>query len=405
MFFLLTDSILKIKNYGDLMLLDSEIQKYLKMNHIKVYIEKDYEFLDLSIIDDDLKGKEIFLTGENHGVKANEKLRIKFLKYFKEKTDFKYYLCELPYSISYFLNIYLETGDIEILKEIYKPLKGTDAWNRDDFNHWIKLYEFNRSLPKNRRIKVIGVDIEHQPENAFRFMKYILPKGDIPMEIRKMIGEIKSILNNDINISDNNIEEFSLKLNRDLEDKEYTYRKYLGKDYFRFKFVNKNLLHRHKVYHGNNFNGIRDKKIYKNFLEIEKRLPKGKYYGQWGLSHIFQKPFPYVNWLGARLNGQGSIFKGKVLSIAYVYDNCKYLYPTSTKNYISSINTLDLKVKAFSSFIKSGCTLFKLNGKNSPFSKKLIWPIIHKFPKDGVTTDYFQYLMVIKDSDAVEPFT
>ena len=70
--FLLTDSILKIKNYGDLMLLDSEIQKYLKMNHIKVYIEKDYEFLDLSIIDDDLKGKEIFLTGENHGVKANE---------------------------------------------------------------------------------------------------------------------------------------------------------------------------------------------------------------------------------------------------------------------------------------------------------------------------------------------
>ncbi len=142
-------------------------------------------------------------------------------------------------------------------------------------------------------------------------------------------------------------------------------------------------------------------------MEIEKRLPKGKYYGQWGLSHIFQRPFPYVNWLGgARLNGRDSVFKGgKVLSIAYVYDNCKYLYPTLRKDYIGSINTLDLEVKVFNSFIKNGCTLFKLNGKNSPFSEKLIWPIIHKFPKDGVTTDYFQYLTIIKDSDAVESFT
>ena len=230
--------ITKVKNCGDLMLSKDKIQKYLKTNHNKVNIDKDDEFLDLSIIEDDLKGKEIFLTGENHGVKANVKLRMKFLKYFKEKTDFKYYLCELPYSISYFLNIYLETGDIEILNEAYKPLRGTDAWNKDDFNHWIKLYEFNSNLPKNRRIKIIGVDIEHQPENALRFMNYILPKGTIPMEIRKMIGELRAILNNDINISDNKIKEFSLKLNKDLENKEDVYRKYLGKDYFGFKFVN-----------------------------------------------------------------------------------------------------------------------------------------------------------------------
>ena len=35
-------------------------------------------------------------------------------------------------------------------------------------------------------------------------------------------------------------------------------------------------------------------KIYKNFMEVEKRLPKDKYYGQWGLSHIFQNLFPML---------------------------------------------------------------------------------------------------------------
>ncbi len=77
-------------------------------------------------MDDDLKDGEIFLTGENHGIKANIELRTKFLKYYKERTNFKYYLCELPYSMTYFLNIYLETKDENILKDIYRPLKGTE---------------------------------------------------------------------------------------------------------------------------------------------------------------------------------------------------------------------------------------------------------------------------------------
>lgn len=265
--------------------------KYLKDNYNHIDLEKDDEFLDLSIFDQDIEDKKIFLTGENHGVKSNEKLRMKYLKYFKWKTDFKYYLCELPYSLSYFLNIYLETGNIHTLKEVYRVLEGTDAWNENDFNHWIKLYEFNKELAEDKKIKIIGIDIEHQTKNALEYMNHVLPKKSIPIEIEKTI-------------------------------------KYLVK--------------------------IKD--------------------------HM-----------------------GKVLSIAYVYHNCKYLYPTVRKDYVSSINTLDLKTKEFKKLSNSSCTVFKLNGKNSPFNKELIWPISHKMPQGGVTTDYFQYLIVIKDSDSAEP--
>lgn len=44
-------------------------------------LEEIGDFIDLSIIDDDLEERQIFLVGENHGILANEQLRMKFLKY------------------------------------------------------------------------------------------------------------------------------------------------------------------------------------------------------------------------------------------------------------------------------------------------------------------------------------
>ncbi len=380
---------------------DYQLKKYLINNHNKIIMGED-DNLSLSIIDEDLEDREIFLTGENHGVKANVELRMKFLKYFKEKIDFKYYLCELPYSTAYFINMYLETGNEDILKKVYTVLKGTDAWNKDDYFHWKEVYKYNETLSKDRKITIVGIDIEHQPINALRFMEYCLVEEKPYREIEKITDTINEINERDKGIQSKEIIEFSQKLDKDLKNEEVLYRSILKENYFGFKLVNKNLLNMYEVYEGNNFNGIRDNKMYQNFVEIHKKLPKGKYYGQLGLSHIFQKSFPYVNWLGAALN-KNTIFKGKVLSIAYVYKNCKYLYPTTWKNYISSINTLDSSMAALEDFINNEYTIFKLNGKNSPFKDKLIWPIAHKFPKDGVTTDYFQYMILIKDSDAMEP--
>ena len=372
----------------------SDICKYLEENHIMIDLEETNDFTDLSIIDDDLEGKEIFLVGENHGVMANEQLRMKFLKYFKFNTNFKYYIWELPFSVVFFLNRYLETGDEKILRETYEPLKGTFAWNKESFNHWEKLYQFNIKLPTTRKIKIIGIDIEHQIENAFKYMLYVLPEIDDTKDISKKLKKLGN------EAKDEEIIEFCKGLKRDMEKRDGFYKKHLKANYFGLKIVNDNLLSRYKVYNGNNFNAIRDKQMYENFIRIHNRLPTGKYYGQLGLSHVFQRQTSYVDWFGSILN-KNPMFQDKVLSIVYVYDNCKYLYPTDLRDYQGVMTTLDLKLDILKKYAKGESTLFKLNGRDSPFDKKLLWPIVHKIPEGGVTTDYFQYIIMIRNSKAL----
>ena len=160
-------------SYVDWKLSDNQLEileEYLLNNYSIVNLEGDKGFVDLSILDSNLEGKEIFFTGEHHGVKANSELNMKFIKYLKEKTDFKYYLCESSYSKAYFINKYLETGDINFLESVYKPLKGTFGWTKDSYNHWKDLYEYNQTLPIEKRIQVVGVDIEHQIANAYIYI-------------------------------------------------------------------------------------------------------------------------------------------------------------------------------------------------------------------------------------------
>lgn len=331
--------------------MDKKLKEYMDKNHYDMCGKENIKRA-LSLMDKDLKDNDIFLIGENHGVKSNIELKTMFLKYFKEKTNFKYYICELPYSMTYFLNKYLETGNLNILKDIYKPIAGTYAWNRDEYNFWKFLYEYNKGFPKEDRIILLGIDIEHQSENAFRFMEYSL-------------------------------------------ENDY---------HSKFKYVKDNLLNMAEVVNSNNYSGTRDGKMYENFLDVSKTLGKAKYFGQLGLSHAFQRGMPYVDSFASLLNKEGSPFKGQVISLVYVYEKCKFFNPTKDRNYVSDISTLDWSMADFQRYIKSKHTLIKLNQKNSPFKEDLIWPFEHKFPEEGVTTDYFQYMIIVNESEEMEAF-
>lgn len=68
---------------------------------------------------------------------------------------------------------------------------------------------------------------------------------------------------------------------------------------------------------------------------------------------------------------------------------------------IDDIKDISKKSKKLGNEAKDESTLFKLNGRDSPFDKKLLWPIVHKIPEGGVTTDYFQYIILIRNSKAL----
>ncbi|WP_061996288.1 erythromycin esterase family protein [Clostridium sp. ATCC 25772] len=382
------------------------MQEYLKKNYSSVDLEDESEFKDLSIMDSDIEGKEIFFTAELHGTKANEQLNMKFLKYFKEKTDFKYYLCELSYSDAYFINKYLETGDIKILEDIYKPLKGTFAWNKDSYNHFKKLYEYNNALPKESRIQVVGADIEHQPINAYKFLVDVLPDKEAPKEIKSVIDKIKNKFN-DSDEFDKTFAQCSNELQNNIEKNENIYKEYLGENFTGFNLVNLNVLNSVEAYKHEDYvdwNNTRDNMIYKNFQILQKELPKGKYYGQWGLNHTFQSKEKDIMWFAAYLNSDDSIFKDKILTVIYNYDDCDMMGITDTMEYTTNeLNIMYPQIKETNNLLEGNLNIYKLTSENSPFSETPMYYTFNGEEIEANMLDFFQYIVCIRNSKATQP--
>ena len=384
------------------------MQEYLKENYSSIDLEDESGFADLAIMDSDIEEKEIFFTGEIHGTKANKQLNIKFLKYFKDKTDFKYYLCEIPYSDAYFINKYLDTGDIKILEEIYKPLKGTFGWTKDSYNHLKKLYEYNNTLPKESRIQVIGVDIEHQPINAYRFLVDVLPETEAPEEIKAAIDKIKSTFNDLEKFDNKTFVQCSNELQKDIEEKENIYKEYLGENFTGFSLVNMNVLNKVEAYKHKedpvDWNNTRDKMMYENFQILQKELPKGKYYGQWGLDHTFQSKEKDKMMFAAYLNSNDSIFKDKILTVIYNYDNCEKIDTSGNGSYTTyKFEVVYPQIKETNDLLEGNFNIYKLTGENSPFSETPMYYTSNGEELEASMLDFFQYIVCIRDSKATEP--
>ena len=102
--------------------------------------------------------------------------------------------------------------------------------------------------------------------------------------------------------------------------------------------------------------------------------------------------------MATKLSGDGSPVKDKIITILYTYSNCMHRNVDNTEGYILNPygNVLLLNSAAIDNF-----TLFKLNGDNSPFNEH---PYIINAPFGGVTTDYIQYVVLIRNSPSSKPY-
>lgn len=382
------------------------IHTYLKNNSAGIDLKVDKPFESMKMLENDLEGKEIIFTAELHGVEANQLLEIEFVRYFKEKTNFKYLLSELPYSSAYYLNQYLTTGDKRILDQYHAPLKGTFAWTKNNYAFWEKLYELNGTLPVADRIQVVGVDIEHQSLTSYQYLVDVLPKEAPPELLETSIENLKLCLSA-IKSGDKKIEaESSKSLQAHMLAHEDLYKTYLGESYFGFKLVVDNLINGNVAYGvpAEQWNKTRDEMIYKNFQSVHSTLPKGKYYGQWGLNHAYQSAESDTTWFAAYLNSAQSEFRGKLLSITYQYKNCTYMSKKSNNKYgTASQNYIFPALNSITNQSPLSYNLYKLDATDSPFFKM---PLNEEGIADAIkkpVTDYYQYVLCIKNSGASEP--
>lgn len=371
------------------------VNTYLGKNHASIDISSNNTDNQFSILDEDIRRNTVILAGETHAVKDNFGLKLALIKYLNQKYDIKYLLEEMGYSSSCFINQYLESGDESKLKTDYFNFGGCASFSKESYNFWIDLRKYNLTVPENKRIKVIGIDIELQQDIAFKYLKEIIPSSDPPEGIQPAIKKFKKAINDN-----NNVAEVFKSIQSDIAANPDLYKSYLGNNYFDFSMIVDNTVNTINSHFLNNASSdmVRDPSMFNNFSKVYSYLPKGKYFGEFGMEHVYQKTCnSYMGnheRLAMYLNGSGSPVKGRVLSIAYGYENCYYMNWLS--NYCQSeCNPVIKDLNIINKYSKTNTTIFKLNGSNSPFNNKLYFV---QGAKGGCTTEYFQYVILLKNS-------
>ena len=346
------------------------------------------EWDDLAFLDERLDKAEIILIGEAHGIGCNQKIEMKFLKYLYEKYGVRYYLCELPHSVCIKMNEFLESGNTDILDEFFNNSKGTNAYTEENYQKWIELYEFNKTLSDADKIKVVGVESELQPEYGMDIITELLPLDkELPLAIADMIKQLtkKSYGCEDI--------EYMLY---EMEINESIWKAYMGEDIlFHIRHILRNMKTGYFIYAENNTSQeqymIRDQAMYKNFVELSTYNGQGKYFGQFGVDHVYQIEDKGVKWFASRLKANG--YDGKIVSIPIEYKNCNRLY----------FEQNDKPCIDDSFFIDYCSAINKEIVDNLSEEKAVIYSAIEEESPYYHLKDAFQYVIIVKDCDAAIP--
>ena len=380
-------------------LADQITQNYISNNIMQ--LDFGEEKIKFPLLNSDIGNNEIFLLGETHGVQENYQLDLALFKYLKERTNIKYYLAETGYAQGRLINRYIQTGDEEIIKKIYSYLRGTYAYNKTRYQKLKELRNYYKNLPEGDKFEYLGIDIEHQLQSAFWYMNTLLPEKSIPERIRPVIIRLQQI-HKKRQYNREEIKKLSRNIKESIENNSKLYKDYLGKFYWEFKLVNHNIQNRFLAYEGDNFNEIRDRAIYNNFMTVYPYLEKGKFYGMWGDAHTYQKKFNNVDYFASLLTKTPE-FNDDILSIKIHYRHCKRMVRNPYD--IRSLNSRDPFNITNDIAVDTKGALIKLNSEDSPFEGRdyILVGSFFKIFKNS-TTDYIQYLILLNEGIATEPF-
>lgn len=349
---------------------------------------------------EDFEAHDLFLVGESHGVSENYSLMYDLTVWF-HKQGVRYHLAEYGYSHGQLVNRYLETGDRGILDELFDDLEGTAAWSKETYQFYERIYQYNQGLPREQRIIMVAIDIEHQPQTAVNYLRRLAREaGPAPSSLagpellaRPPQGDVRLL---------------TKALLEDLEINERQYRLWLGREFFSFQLTVKNIQHSlaSNADDRKDFDRIREEAIYSNFLAVANHLPQGKFFGQWGMEHVYQRLADTYMGQQPRLamlakDDYESPVWGRVLSMAIIYGPESRAMSWGRDYGIGAVHQQFKDIKPIIQAAQGQITLFSLQETGSPFAQDLY--IVRRPLQGGVTTDYFQYVIVIPRGTPAEP--
>jgi hypothetical protein len=388
------------KKYPDINIanikLSLEEKKFLSEHHYNIDETKSI-LENCSDLDADIKDYDIFLAGEDHIFTANSKVELALLKYLVEKGDIKYFIPEVSYSQGYLLDKYLATGDTTAFKYLPdEPLQ---------IDRWMKINDYYKSLPENKRFKIIGLDIENNTGDGADCMYYIISKckniDTIPL-LKEFVknhgsGKYDEYYNGTTRRGlDSELYKFCISLRNEIKDKKDKLEEVLGNNLFDISIINEGIITSFEAYNQRDKTGnesvfwpTRENQIEKNFLMVYNHYAKGKYFGEWGGNHTSLDKYPFegsFNNFANYINTSDTDLKNKVLSFTYFYS----YVPLHSNIY-----------NIFAAFTEDNenAALFKIAGTNSPFQRFKMGDLYDNIVDSRYPTEFYQYCIIVKKSD------
>ena len=364
---------------------------------------------------------QLFLLGEIHGIQKGQDGDYGLVTLLNQKIKLNTYVAEFDFAKAYFLNQYLNTGDEGLMDAVFQDWIKQDAqWANQDFQRKIrKLRAYNQNLKPDQRIYFEGIDQIQNPALVARYLNILFKDPSL----HKVHSSFRGLITALAAKNDSLIIALSSQLQTDaginslhIEPSKLAELKYVLSNCKSIK-------------------SSREGVLYDNFSDLFKMRNWGnkKLYGFFGFAHILQSVGNQGKFksLAVRLEEDPNLqLKGNVVSIAMLYLDSKMMMPTSglpaawqnkTKRF-SSVNQFNHDgplvkfdgIEVFKSNTKpNSTTLFYLRENGSPFLKTRANIIYADMmpqgqrlmldEKDKFITDYFQYIVLVRNSDATLP--
>ncbi len=388
-------------------------QDYLKNNMERIRVDGSPAF---RIFDRQFYENQVFLLGESHGYHVPQELDFAMLKHLNARAGVRYYLAEVDYCQAYFLNKYLNTGDESFLNTVFEPWINEAQWGSEEFYAKIKkIYQLNATLPAARRIRFLGVDKIQSVETVKAFLRDFLAEINYQPTAGSQIDSLQTYLLGEAAPKEA-IGRVAGKVLDDLIRKEAFYQQILGDGCASFRHFIENVAYLDSA-------ESRDALMLRNltYLTGQLSLADEKMYGLWGYYHTLQAPLRIGVPFAALIKQSGLPFRDRIVSLNILSLGSDMMIPPGFKpqpaggkvGYFNSNGPFvfvdgikDLKALTE----ENSLTIFKLDEPGSPYrqSQKLArmktWVAKSFIPReDAVTTDLFQYAVLMRDSEALTP--
>ena len=370
--------------------LAAAIHRELAAHRQALDLSADGAHFDARLVDP--AGKRIFLLGESHGVAVNEDLDFAMLRYLHRVAGVRVYLPEMSYAQACLWNLYLEEGDEHLLDFLFAQFRNTALWTREHRDFMRRLRQWNLTLDRAQRIQVLGVDIEHQPRIALRFLSNLVRAGgrDPAEGIRPAIARMEALRE----APEASIRILAPEIVAGIEQHHEEYAALLGDRLADFAIVARNLERSNEFYDTRNRAAAeagRERAMYDTFRKLYARISGAACYGRWGADHTLQRPFGGREPFAAMLERPDSPVAGQIASIQPIYQRARGAVSNGTgyQEYDASAPALFLDL--FAPVAQGPLTLFRITGAASLFNEALPgYPL-----GDGA-----QYVVLIRDAGA-----